>query len=54
MARKPNYRFERMERDKSKAAKKLARQKAREDKSDQRAPDAPEDSEKPADEQSGE
>jgi len=36
MARKPNYRFERMERDKSKASKKLARLKAKEEKSDQR------------------
>lgn len=31
MARKPNYKFERMERDRAKAAKKAARAKAKED-----------------------
>ncbi len=36
MARKPNYRFDRMERDKAKAAKKAARQEAKRMKSDQR------------------
>lgn len=44
MARKPNYRFERMERDKNKASKKLARQKAKEEKSEQRKTDVPDDS----------
>lgn len=44
MARKPNYRFERMERDKNKASKKLARQKAKEEKSDQRKTEAPDES----------
>jgi len=39
MARKPNYKFERMERDRTKAAKKAARLKAKQDKS------APENSE---------
>ena len=36
MARKPNYKFERMERDRAKAAKKEARQKAKQEKTDQR------------------
>jgi hypothetical protein len=36
MARKPNYRFERMEREKAKAAKKAARAKAREEKAEKR------------------
>ncbi len=31
MARKPNYKFERMERDRAKAAKKAARAKAKEE-----------------------
>lgn len=39
MARKPNYRFERLEREKSKSAKKAARQRAKEEKSDQRKVD---------------
>ncbi len=36
MARKPNYRFERMERDRAKAAKKLARAKAKEERAEKR------------------
>lgn len=38
MARKPNYKFERMERDRVKAEKKAARVKAKTDRVD---PDAP-------------
>lgn len=34
MARKPNYRFERMERDRQKAAKKAARAKAKAEKAE--------------------
>lgn len=36
MPRKPNYRFERFERDRKKAAKKEARAKAKEEKATQR------------------
>ena len=36
MARKPNYNYERMERDKAKAAKKAARLKARTERQEQR------------------
>lgn len=36
MARKPNYRFERSERDRQKAAKKAARLLAKQEKSDAR------------------
>ncbi|MDA1090831.1 MAG: hypothetical protein O3A85_11040 [Proteobacteria bacterium] len=36
MARKPNYNFERMERDRAKAAKKAARQAAKKEKTDLR------------------
>ena len=36
MARKPNYKFERMERDRAKAAKKEARLKAKQEKSELR------------------
>ena len=36
MARKPNYSFERMERQKAKAAKKAARQDAKREKSEKR------------------
>jgi hypothetical protein len=32
MARKPNYRFDRMERDRAKAAKRAERQKSREER----------------------
>lgn len=35
MARKPNYKFERMERDRAKAAKKAARAEAKKEQSDQ-------------------
>jgi len=35
MARKPNYRFERQERDRKKAAKKEAKAKAKAEKSEQ-------------------
>lgn len=34
MARKPNYKFERMERDRAKAAKKAARAAAKKDKAE--------------------
>jgi hypothetical protein len=36
MARKPNYRFERMERERNKAAKKAARQEAKRQKAEER------------------
>jgi hypothetical protein len=36
MARKPNYKFERMERDRNKAAKKEARLKAKQEKAELR------------------
>ena len=36
MARKPNYNFERMERQRAKAAKKSARQEAKKEKADKR------------------
>lgn len=36
MARKPNYRFDRMERDRAKAVKKAERLKARQERSDTR------------------
>jgi hypothetical protein len=42
MARKPNYRFERMERDRAKAAKKAERAKSKEQKSATREPDTSE------------
>lgn len=34
MARKPNYKFERMERDRAKSAKKAARLKAKQEKAE--------------------
>jgi len=40
MARKPNYRFERSERDKSKAAKKAERLQAKADKAAARKPES--------------
>ncbi len=45
MARKPNYKFERMERDRAKAEKKAARAKAKTDRVD---PDAPPEDASPA------
>lgn len=36
MPRKPNYRFDRMERDRQKAAKKAERLKAKQEKSDEK------------------
>ena len=36
MARKPNYKFERMERERSKAAKKAARLEAKREKAEER------------------
>ena len=36
MPRKPNYRFERFERDRAKAAKKAARLKAKQEKAEQK------------------
>ncbi len=36
MARRPNYKFERMERDRAKAAKKAARLKAKQEKAEQK------------------
>ena len=36
MARKPNYKFERMERERAKAAKKAARAQAKADKAEQK------------------
>ena len=36
MARRPNYKFERMERDRAKAAKKAARAQLKADKAEQR------------------
>jgi hypothetical protein len=39
MARKPNYRFERMERERTRAAKKAARAKAKADRAEQAKPD---------------
>ncbi len=39
MARKPNYKFERLERDRAKAAKKAARLKAKKEKSEKRDPE---------------
>lgn len=36
MARRPNYRFERQERERQKAAKKAERQKAKQERSDRR------------------
>jgi hypothetical protein len=39
MPRKPNYRFERMERERKKAAKKAARAQAKADKAEQMNPD---------------
>ena len=39
MARKPNYQFERREREKAKAAKKAARAQAKADKAEQRKAD---------------
>ena len=36
MPRKPNYKFERMERQRQKAAKKAARQEAKQEKADSR------------------
>jgi hypothetical protein len=45
MARKPNYRFERMERERTRAAKKAARAKAKADRVEQTKPDTPVDAE---------
>lgn len=42
MGRKPNYRFERMERDKGKAAKKAARAAAKREKTEERQAETPE------------
>ncbi len=42
MARKPNYRFDRLERDRAKAAKKAERLKAKEEKGAIRQPAEPE------------
>lgn len=42
MPRNPNYKFERMERDRQKAAKKAARLEAKKDKSDLRKGDGEE------------
>lgn len=39
MARKPNYNFERMERQRAKAAKKAARQEAKKEKANKRKAD---------------
>jgi hypothetical protein len=39
MARKPNYRFDRMEKDRAKAAKKAERLKARQERSAKRGQD---------------
>ncbi len=36
MARRPNYKFERLERDRAKAAKKAARLKAKQEKAEQK------------------
>ena len=36
MARRPNYKFERMERDRAKAAKKAARLKAKQEKAEKK------------------
>jgi hypothetical protein len=47
MARKPNYRFERHERERIKAAKKAAKQKAKSEK-----PDQPETADQPVNDQS--
>lgn len=47
MARKPNYKFERMERDRAKAAKKAARLEAKREKAEERKADKAE--ELPAD-----
>jgi hypothetical protein len=54
MARKPNYRFERMERERIRAARKAARAKAKADRAEQARPDAAADTEPeapPADEE---
>ncbi len=40
MARRPNYKFERMERDRAKAAKKAARAQLKADKAEQRKAEA--------------
>ncbi len=42
MARKPNYKFERLERDRAKAAKKAARAKAKAEKVEARKGGSPE------------
>ncbi len=48
MPRKPNYRFERAERDRKKAAKKAERVKAKQEKvADRQAEDSPADTETP-------
>ncbi len=39
MARRPNYKFERLERDRAKALKKAARLKAKQDKAEQKKTD---------------
>jgi hypothetical protein len=41
MARKPNYNFERREREKARAQKKAERQRVKQEKSDQRKDDPP-------------
>lgn len=59
MARKPNYRFDRMERDRAKAVKKAERLKARQERSDTGGPgdatpdDAAENDASVVDQQSG-
>ena len=42
MARTPNYKFERMERDRAKAAKKAARAKVKEEKAEAKKVEDPE------------
>ena len=42
MARKPNYKFERLERERAKAAKKAERLKAKQEKVEQRRTEDPE------------
>ncbi|MCG8506072.1 MAG: hypothetical protein MI755_15820 [Sphingomonadales bacterium] len=51
MARKPNYRFERHEREKAKAAKKAARLEAKKERAEKRQAEA--DGPQPTDDESG-
>jgi hypothetical protein len=48
MARKPNYRFERLERERTRAAKKAARAKAKADRAEEAKPDPATDADTPA------